>query len=385
VLHFVDSLRVGGKERQAVELLKGLCRIKHVQLMVVTMGEEQFYVPDIQRLGIPLVYLIRKLRWDPLIFSRLSGILKGFQPHILHTNSDMATFYALPLAKLRGIKLVNGTIRNAFSHRGFRWETEKLLLRLSDARVANSNAGLESRGFRQADRGNYVVYNGFDMGRFDSARTRGGSELNWGLAGKKAVGMIAEFSDFKDYPTYIQAARMILKKRQDVVFFAVGGGKNLEACKQLGASAGDGIRFLGERKDIEAIVSGLDLGVLCTYTEGISNAVMEYMAAEKPVVVTDGGGSREIVVEGENGFLIPQSNPEVLAQRIELLLDDPARAHRMGHAGKLHLQRHFSLDQLVANTMQMYQEVLAGRGNQASSTGTSGSTIGQFNPEVRSN
>jgi hypothetical protein len=57
----------------------------------------------------------------------------------------------------------------------------------------------------------------------------------------------------------------------------------------------------------------------------------------------------------------------------------------MGHAGKLHLQRHFSLDQLVANTMQMYQEVLAGRGNQASSTGTSGSTIGQFNPEVRSN
>src|SRR5213083_2425092 len=131
VLHLVDSLRVGGKERQVVELLKGLRRVKHVELMVVTMGEEQFYVPDIQRLGIPLLYLIRKMRWDPFVFSRLSTILKEFQPHILHTNSDMATLYALPLTKLRGIKLVNGTVRNAFSHRGFRWEMQKLLLRLS--------------------------------------------------------------------------------------------------------------------------------------------------------------------------------------------------------------------------------------------------------------
>ena len=143
VLHLVDSLRVGGKERQVVELLKGLRSVKHVQLMVVTMGSEQFYVPDIQRLGIPLLYLVRKRRWDPMLFSRLWAILREFRPQILHTNSDMATFYALPLTKLRRIRLVNGTIRNAFSGRGFRWAVQKLLLRLSDARVANSNAGLE--------------------------------------------------------------------------------------------------------------------------------------------------------------------------------------------------------------------------------------------------
>src|SRR5688572_27851833 len=90
VLHLLDSLRVGGKERQAVELLKGLRAVKNVELTVVTMGEEQFYVPDIERLGIPLLYLIRRTRRDPSVFRRLSAILRGFQPNILHTNSDMA-------------------------------------------------------------------------------------------------------------------------------------------------------------------------------------------------------------------------------------------------------------------------------------------------------
>jgi len=87
---------------------------------------------------------------------------------------------------------------------------------------------------------------------------------------------------------------------------------------------------------------------------------MEYMAAGLPVIVTDGGGSREIVLDGETGFLIPGSNPERLAEKIVVLLDDPNRARRMGHAGKVRLTSHFSLDRLSVNTLRMYQEVLAG-------------------------
>ena len=78
-------------------------------------------------------------------------------------------------------------------------------------------------------------------------------------------------------------------------------------------------------------------------------------------MVTDGGGSREIVVDGETGFLVPQSNEQALVEKIELLLDHPGLAQRMGQAGKDCLQRHFSLDQLVEKSMRMYQEVLAAR------------------------
>src|SRR5438132_5197948 len=130
ILHFVDSLRVGGKERQTVELLKGLSRLSSVDSIVVAMGAEQFYVADIQKLGIPLFYLLRHMRWDPTVFPRLWRILRRFCPDIIHTNSEMAMSYAWPLARLRNIKLINGTIRNAFSGNGLRWGWHELMLHL---------------------------------------------------------------------------------------------------------------------------------------------------------------------------------------------------------------------------------------------------------------
>jgi glycosyltransferase involved in cell wall biosynthesis len=235
------------------------------------------------------------------------------------------------------------------------------LLRLSDARVANSRAGLRSRGFGENKNGNYIIYNGFDMGRCDKAHGAGNGrpELSW--KGKKAVVMVAEFSDYKDYPTFIRAAQIVRQVRQDVVFVAVGGGKNLETCRAAAASIGDGIQFLGERKDIESIINSARLGILCTRTEGISNSVMEYMAAGKPVVVTDGGGSCEIVADGENGFLVPQGDAAAVAEKIQILLDDPVLADKMGLAGKHRLQRDFSLERLADDTIRMYEDVLRKR------------------------
>ena len=342
-----------------VELLKGLQQFSFVESIVVTMGAEQFYVPDIQKLGIPFVYLLRRMRWDPTVFSRLWRILHQFRPHIIHTNSEMAMSYAWPLARLLGIKLVNGTIRNAFSGRGLRWRWHELMLHLADARVANSKAGFASRGMRHDAPGNYVIYNGFDVRRFET-RTVPANVLGFETGGRKVVGMVGEFSDHKDFPTFIRAAQKVLAQRRDVIFVAAGAGKNLDLCKRMVSPGEESIRFLGERKDVEALVHQMDIGVLCTFTEGISNSVMEYMAAGKPVVVTDGGGSSELVTEGETGFLVPASNPTAVAEKIGALLDEPDKACKMGFAGRRRLKEGFSLEQLVGNTVKMYKSVLRG-------------------------
>lgn len=362
ILHFVDSLRVGGKERQVVELLKGLQAFGSVECAVVTMGTEQFYVPDIEKLGIPLFYLLRRMRWDPTVFPRFWRILRQFRPDVIHTNSEMAMFYAWPLARLIGIKVINGTIRNAFSGEGLRWRWHELMLALADARVANSKAGFASRGMRHDAPGNYVIHNGFDVQRFETAARIQSDLLGFDANGLKIVGMVAEFSDYKDFPTFIRAAQTVLAQRQDVVFVAVGGGKNIKTCKRMVSPGEKSIRFLGERKDVEAVVQQMDIGVLCTFTEGISNSVMEYMAAGKPVVVTGGGGSSELVADGKTGFLVPPSNPPAVAETIELLLADTEKAREMGVAGRRRLEREFSLEQLVDGTLQMYQEVLNGNG-----------------------
>ncbi len=358
ILHLVDSLRIGGKERQTVELLKGLCRSSSVESIVVTMGVEQFYVPDIQNLGIPLFYLVRHMRWDPTVFPRLWRIMRQFRPDIIHTNSEMAMSYAWPLARLMNIRIINNTIRNAFSGNGLRWRWHKLMLHLADARVANSKAGFASRGIPHDDPGNYVIYNGLDLDRFESSAPPNGEKLAFHAKGRKVVGMVAEFSDYKDFSTFIRAAQEVLARRQDVVFVAVGDGKNLDACKRMVSTNEKSILFLGKRKDVEALLQQIDVGVLCTFTEGISNSVMEYMAAGKPVVVTHGGGSSELIVDGEHGFLVPASDPKAVARRLEFLLDHPSNAEQMAAAGRSRVQEMFSLSQLAENTLRMYREVL---------------------------
>jgi len=368
VLHLVDSLRVGGKERQTVELLKGLRRFSSVKSMVVTMGAEQFYVADIEKLGIPLCYLLRKVRWDPIVFPKLWRILRRFRPHIVHTNSEMAMTYAWPLARLMGVRVINGTIRNAFSEAGPRWHLHKLMLHLADARVANSKAGFDSRRMRHDGPGNYVIHNGFDLHRFKSCALSGDGEVAFHASGRKVIGMVAEFSDYKDFSTFIRAAQDVLARRRDVIFVAVGDGKNLDACKRMVSRDEKSILFLGERKDVEALVQQMDIGVLCTFTEGISNSVMEYMAAGKPVVVTHGGGSSELIVDGEHGLLVPALDPKAVATRLEFLLDHPSEAQRMGAAGQRRVEEIFSLARLGENTLRMYQEVLGARNGQSKLT-----------------
>ena len=286
----------------------------------------------ISRTWNPLYYLVRHMRWDPTIFPRLWRILCAFRPDIIHTNSEMAMSYAWPLARPMGIKIVNGTIRNAFSGHGLRWRWHELNVTPRGCTHRELKAGFISRGMRHDAPGNYVIYNGFDTQRFENAAKTQSDVLGFDASGRKVVGMVAEFSDYKDFPTFIRASQQVLAHRQDVVFVAVGGGKNLEVCKRMVSPDENSIRFLGERKDVEALVQQIDIGVLCTFTEGISNSVMEDMAAGKPVIVTDGGGSSELVADGVTGFLVPLFTPGAVAEKIELLLDDSEKARQMGLA-----------------------------------------------------
>jgi glycosyltransferase involved in cell wall biosynthesis len=358
VLICIEALGVGGAERQAVELLKGLVHRPHIEYLVICLQSDDFYLDELASVGIPVEFVIRRMRWDVSIFHKLYKTIRHYQPHLIHTNGLMSSFYAFPIARLMRTPLINASIQNAFSRGNFRWSLEKLLLKASDYRVANSYAGLQSRGFSEKESNNVVIYNGFDFSRVESLTTNGSSYRYVRDDKIKTVGMVAEFNRYKDYSTFIQAARKISRRRKDVVFVAVGDGETLEASKKIAAGA-ETIKFLGKRKNIEEIVESFDIGVLSTFTEGISNSVMEYMALSKPVVATDGGGTRELVVDNETGFLVPPENPDALAAKIEYLLDHPDVARRMGKAGEARLRCEFALTRMVEETIKLYQLAIA--------------------------
>lgn len=362
VIHFIDSLRLGGKERQLVELLKGLRNSGSCLSLLLCMGTETFYLDDVMAIGVPIKYLIRKVRWDPNIYLKLFNIVRDFRPDIIHTNEMMTTFYALPICKILGIKLINGSIRNAFSEGGIRWRLERCLLKFSDYRIANSEAGLASRGFDVSSPHSYVVHNGFDLRRIHTIQDQRSMRGALGIGDESVVGMVAEFSDQKDYGTFIQAAQLVLDTRKDTVFLAVGNGKNYERHKTSVRNEHKGkLIFLGARKDVEQIVNVFTIGVLATYTEGISNSIMEYMTLSKPVIATDGGGTREILLNEETGLLVPPGDPYTLAAKINLLLDDPYRADQMGRSGFRRLTEHFSLSMMTERILHIYQTAMSDR------------------------
>jgi glycosyltransferase involved in cell wall biosynthesis len=358
VLICIEALGVGGKERQAVELVKALGRRPDVECLMVCLQSDDFYLHELTDVGISVEFMLRRMRWDVGVFDQLYKTIRRYQPHLMHTFGMMSSFYALPIAKLMRLPLINASIQNAFSRGGFRWSLEKLLLKASDYRIANSYAGLWSRGFSENASNNAVIVNGFDFSRVERLMSNGSVHRHSRDSAIKVVGMVAEFNRFKDYATFIRAAQQISRKRKDVLFVAVGDGETLEASEKI-ATGSETIKFLGKRKNIEEIVDTFDIGVLSTFTEGISNSIMEYMALSKPVVATDGGGTKELVVEGETGLLVPPENPDALAARIAHLLDNADVAKRMGAAGEARLRREFSMGKMVEETVKLYQRAMA--------------------------
>lgn len=132
--------------------------------------------------------------------------------------------------------------------------------------------------------------------------------------------MVASFSNYKDYRTYIQAANRVLNKVNYITFLCIGSGDDKTYRELVDPESKKFVKFLGRQENVESIMNICNIGILLTYTEGISNSIMEFMALGKPVIATDGGGIKELIIDRETGFLIPPKSPMVLAEKIIVLL-----------------------------------------------------------------
>lgn len=366
VLHYIDSFRSGGKERQLLELLKGLSRVEEIECELITMSENIHFLSNnniMNDLNIKPHFLLRKSKKDIGIFYHLYRLCREINPDILHSWESMCSVYALPVTKLLGIKFVNGFIRNAprnITVHDKIWLRRNITFPFSDAIVANSLAGLNA--YRVPPHKAYLVPNGFDMSRLSNLTDSQEVSNRLGIQkNNKVVGMVGTFSDYKDYYTFIEAAQRILSERNDVTFLMVGDGDNLPACKErVLPSYNSKIKFLGKTDKVEEIVNLFSIGVLCSSVngEGISNAIMEYMVLKKPVIATDCKGNRELVVDGETGYLTRQGNAKELASRITQLLDDTDLALSLGRAGHMRIIDEFTLEIMTCKYVSLYHNIL---------------------------
>lgn len=209
------------------------------------------------------------------------------------------------------------------------------------------------------------VYNGVDSNRFHPGQHNQTAVAcpftrpdNW------LIGTVGRMQTVKDQPTLVRAfiraleIQPLLKQRLRLVM--VGDGPLRAECQQLLASANvSELAWLpGERNDIPEIMRGLDCFVLPSLAEGISNTVLEAMASGLPVIATNVGGNADLVTIGATGSIVPSADPEVMAQEIVRLANQPNLAIDMGIAGRNKIEEKFSMEAMVVAYQGAYDKLL---------------------------
>lgn len=362
----IRSLEVGGAERQLVTLVSELRR-RGLDVGVIVFYRGGALDKEVIANGIPLSSPRKRGRWDVLGFLlRLVRILRQIRPHVLHTYLVMPNILGVILRPLfPGMRVVWGVRASNMDLTRYDWLARwgfglsRHLARYADLVIANSWAGAvyhQGHGYpREKMR---VIPNGIDTERFRTDPAgRDAVRRNWGVKyDEKVIGLVARLDPLKDHLTFLRAASLLARDRQDVRFVCVGDGpeRYRRHLEQTATEWGlrDRLLFVGPRLDMPAVYGALDiLTSSSSWGEGFSNSVAEAMACGVPCVVTDVGDLARIV--GDTGIVVPPKDPGAMCRAwVELLSLPPQEYQRRSEAARQRVVAHFSVQSLAERTIE---------------------------------
>lgn len=362
VLHVVYDLIRGGSEGQCARVAMALGH------RVAVTQRNGFFLEAVERACGPAfetgirhmasLDTLRRVR-------RLAGFIRRERFDLVHCWDADAAIFGSAAARWAGVPCIT-------SHRdlGQIYPARKLRLmtwadRSAAAVVVNAEAirqGLVAGGFPEAKV--RVVRNLVDLAAFDALASKPfprRAELPSG----RLIGMVARLDPEKDVGTLIRAMARLVSSYRDLFLVIAGDGPErpkLEALlRQQGVDAR--VVFLGDVNDVPSLLAHLEIGVLVpSANEGLSNSILEYMAAGLPVIATDCGGNRELVDDASTGFILPPGDDAALAAALMRLLDNSALAKEMGARGRRRVESDFAQSAVLARWVELYESVLHNRG-----------------------
>ncbi len=210
-----------------------------------------------------------------------------------------------------------------------------------------------------------TVRNGVDLEQIDAAAP---SERSAFAVDNDtpAVMTVANLRFIKGIDVLLRAAALVRSEVPGVMFTIVGHWHDERYRQELASLSGhldlvNNVKFLGAREDVFSLLKGADAFCLPSRSEGMSNALLEAMACSLPCVATNVGGNSEVIVDGENGFLVPSQQPGVMAARLVALLKNAALRNRMGNAGRKSVEEKFTVQHMVNRLASSYTQLLESR------------------------
>jgi glycosyltransferase involved in cell wall biosynthesis len=347
----IDSLSRAGTESQLLALIRLLNRDRFEPTLVLLDGSSELS-QSLEPVDCPIL----RLGATKLLSRRTFGAarkLKRFwrthRPDIVQAYFLDSAYFAVPLAKLADVRKIV-RVRNNLGY----WLTRKhrilnrLLRPFVDVTLTNCESGREALIAEGLAPSRVVALeNGVDL---KASRDRQGAE-------RYTVGCVANLRPVKNVDGLLRAAAIIHAQRPNVRFAVAGDGPERTNLESLRDSLGlrDRFHFLGSLADVPAFLDSVRIAVLPSHSEGMSNSLLEAMAAGKAIVATNVGANARVL--GDAGVIIPPRDDATLAAALRNLIDDPARVANLGRAAQLRVEAHFSREKMVERFENFYFEL----------------------------
>jgi len=369
VLFVIDQLMLGGSELQLIALMRGLDR-RMYEVFFCHLRPNGVEVNGIDLGETTTVCLNRSRRYEPSLLWRLRSLIRENRIHILYTVLSTADIWGRVAGVIAGVPAMvcrKGVLLPGGERGNYEAFFDRLLAPYSACVIANSRVGMEDLiQSRRALRGKTaVVYNGTDVRRFTppskevmrDARAKLGIDPNAFI-----VGGIGCLHAQKRWDAVLEAMAWLKGQQTEEIRCVIAGdGPKMPSLRETISRLGlEGrVMLLGRRIDMPHVMACMDVVELASDYEGIPNVLCEAMAMGKPVIATDVGGVRELVVDEECGLLIEPRNRVQLGNAICRMLAQRESLPRWGVAGRRRVEELFSLERMVTDTHRVFQRIMA--------------------------
>lgn len=373
ILHLIEGFREGGSERQAVQQARLLHGTGSYHIHVACLNGEGVLRAEVERLGLGRIpeYPLTGFydRNAVMQVRRFAHYLREHKIDVVQTHDFYTNIFGMAAAALARVPVRIAARRETTGTRTWTQKrVEHIAYNFAHAIVANAEAVREQL-VRENVRARKieVIHNGLDIRRVTPQATakRDAVLAGFGLpceASRRFVTIVANLRlGVKDHPTFLRAAQRVYERMPGAAFVIAGEGPLTESVRALAVQLGLGSAtfFTGRCDRVAELLAVSDVCVLSSRAEGFSNSILEYMAARRPVVVTDVGGAREMVEDGETGYLVQAGDDQTMAARIISLLDEPERAREMGERGRRVVEDRFSCAAQLRRIQELYDRLLA--------------------------
>ena len=363
VLHLSSTSGPGGAETIVKTLASSLD--PHRFRSVVCLFRSGWLYDASRDRGIPTSVIGINGAFDLQWARAFTALIKKERVSVIHAHEFTANTYGSLMGQIMGVPVV-ATVhgKNYFAEKVKRRMAYRYVSRVS--RMVAVSEDLKQFIVRRvgvAEHRVNVVYNGVDVTGLPPMDQLNAIRRDLRLDGyDHVIGAVGSLYPVKGHIYLIEALPEILRACPKTLLLLAGQGELAQALKAevVKRDLDAHVRFLGFRSDVRALLSLFDVFVLPSLSEGLSMALLEAMAAGKPVVATKVGGNSELVIDGDTGFLIDAESPESISNRVVQVLRDKARAAHMGDRGRRRVHDKFSFRAMVDRYQSYYEQATGG-------------------------